>query len=81
MQLTGRTIINVCLTVVSTVSQWTFASVTAWAVHAVASISAGVLFAFIDILTALFAYTLILEQTVVNKASLYYLFIFMTHFF
>lgn len=52
VKLTWSTVVDVNLTVMSTVARLTFARVTPWAVHAVATIFAWILFAFINILTA-----------------------------
>lgn len=52
VKLTWSTVVNVNLTVMSTVARLTFARVTPWAVHAAATVFAWILFAFINILTA-----------------------------
>lgn len=58
-KLTRWAVINVRLTVVSTVSRETFTGVTARTVHAAATVVAGVLFAFVHIFTAACTYIIV----------------------
>lgn len=58
MKLTGRTVVDVCLTVVSAISKWTFTRVAATVVYAKATIFTRTLSAFIHILSAALTYSL-----------------------
>ena len=61
MKLTGRAVVNVCLTVVSAVSWLTFTYVAALTVHAATTVFARILFALIHILTAALTYTITIQ--------------------